>query len=252
MLLFLGLAFAALVVNILLAMFYNTVIAWAVYYLYLSFQTVVPWYNCDNPWNTACCFPLNLINEIREGKNKFYSITQKGLIYRHEEDTNKLVLFNHKNVSQFDQFKELFNSSHLIDNFSINAISNETTELNAQLMKWLNMYYINLNETINMAPNLLSNINLELDIQFDTNKAIDYIESAIKQMYTNYTIVLNCSQDTISPTQEFYSRYLTEMHKSRGLENIGGIKIEMAFCLFLVFVTVYFALWKGIKSAGKV
>lgn len=42
------------------------------------------------------------------------------------------------------------------------------------------------------------------------------------------------------------------MHESTGIDDIGSVKWELVFCLFIVFVTVYFALWKGIKSAGKV
>ena len=41
------------------------------------------------------------------------------------------------------------------------------------------------------------------------------------------------------------------MHKSTGLDELGSIKWEMLLSLLIVFVTVYFALWKGIKSAGK-
>lgn len=33
---------------------------------------------------------------------------------------------------------------------------------------------------------------------------------------------------------------------------MGPIKPSLAFCLFLVFVLVYFSLWKGVRSAGKV
>ena len=39
-----------------MAMFYNTVIAWSVYYLFLSFKSVVPWKGCDNSWNTGECW----------------------------------------------------------------------------------------------------------------------------------------------------------------------------------------------------
>ena len=233
-------------------MFYNTVIAWAVYYLYLSFRRVVPWYDCDNAWNTDCCFPLNLMKEIKEGKNSFYNVTDKGLIYRRVK--NKLILFNNKDMSQFDQYNELFNSS--LVNYSVKNASNEIlgNESNRELMKWLKLYNINLNQTIINAPIINSSPDVELGIKFDTKIASELIDSTIGDMYKDisYTTIINCSSDTISPTQEFYSRYLTEMHKSRGLEDIGGIKIEVAFCLFLVFVTVYFALWKGIKSAGKV
>ena len=240
-------AFASVVVNILLAMFYNTVIAWAVYYLYLSFRSVVPWQNCGNPWNTVCCFPLNQIVEINNGENTFYNRTQDDLIYR--RDSNKFILYNHKNFSQVEVFQKILNAS--IQNNFVNTESyNETSN---GLAHWLKLYYIYLNETLINAPFVNSTFQIDLDIQFDTEKAVQLIESTIESFYKNasYNVIIDCSKDTISPTQEFYSRFLTEMHKSRGLENIGGIKWEVAFSLLLVFVTVYFALWKGIKSAGK-
>jgi hypothetical protein len=54
-----GLAFTAIIIDLFMAVFYNTVIAWAIYYLMLSFNTEVPWKTCNKDWNTVCCFPLN-------------------------------------------------------------------------------------------------------------------------------------------------------------------------------------------------
>ena len=36
------------------------------------------------------------------------------------------------------------------------------------------------------------------------------------------------------------------------MENLGPVKWELALCLMAVFTLVYFAMWKGIKSSGKV
>lgn len=49
-----------------------------------------------------------------------------------------------------------------------------------------------------------------------------------------------------------FSRRVQEVHRAKGFEELGEIKWELAFCLLIVFVIVYFALWKGIKSSGKV
>ena len=43
-----------------------------------------------------------------------------------------------------------------------------------------------------------------------------------------------------------------EIQRSDGLGDLGSIKWSIALCLLAVFVIVYFSLWKGIKSSGKV
>lgn len=47
-------------------------------------------------------------------------------------------------------------------------------------------------------------------------------------------------------------RSVLEQHKSNGLDYMGPIKPSLAICVFSVFVLVYFSLWKGVRSAGKV
>ena len=39
---------------------------------------------------------------------------------------------------------------------------------------------------------------------------------------------------------------------SSGIDHITGIRWELAGCLLLAWIIVYCALWKGIKSIGKV
>ena len=36
------------------------------------------------------------------------------------------------------------------------------------------------------------------------------------------------------------------------IEHLGPVKWDIALCLLAVFVIVYFAMWKGVKSSGKV
>lgn len=84
----------------------------------------------------------------------------------------------------------------------------------------------------------------------------DLVEHTITQAYANeenVDIILNCGKAYMNnPTDEFFNRFLTKINESTGLEELGGFNYILIGCLFLVFVTVYFALWKGIKSAGKV
>lgn len=50
----------------------------------------------------------------------------------------------------------------------------------------------------------------------------------------------------------FNRRNVLEIHKSSGLRDIGGVRWQLMLCLSLIFTIVYFSLWKGVKSSGKV
>ncbi len=53
-----GVGWATVLINFMMAMFYNTIISWAVYYLVMSFAGIgseLPWKGCHHHWNTECC-----------------------------------------------------------------------------------------------------------------------------------------------------------------------------------------------------
>ena len=49
-----------------------------------------------------------------------------------------------------------------------------------------------------------------------------------------------------------FSNKLLLKKMSSGIGHLGDIKWDLALCLLGVFTIVYFSLWKGIKSSGKV
>ncbi|KAK7498923.1 hypothetical protein BaRGS_00009732 [Batillaria attramentaria] len=58
--LFKGCGIGSNLVSLLCFWYYNTIMAWALYYLVSSCQSVLPWSRCDGWWNTADCTDLNL------------------------------------------------------------------------------------------------------------------------------------------------------------------------------------------------
>ncbi|XP_067866537.1 solute carrier family 6 member 4a isoform X1 [Heterodontus francisci] len=123
---FKGIGYAICIVALFVSFYYNTIMAWALYYLYSSFTSELPWTSCNNVWNTQNC-------------------------------TN---------------------------------------------------YFLKDNIT-----------------------------------WTKYST---------SPAEEFYIRQVLQVHRSHGLEDLGGISWQLALCLFFIFVVVYFSIWKGVKTSGKV
>ncbi|GAB1608670.1 sodium- and chloride-dependent glycine transporter 2-like [Argonauta hians] len=60
---FQGVGVAMVVFNAFIAVYYNVIIAWVLYYLYSSMHSTLGWTNCNNAWNTHSCYvPLATTN----------------------------------------------------------------------------------------------------------------------------------------------------------------------------------------------
>lgn len=56
---FSGVGYGICLVSTLVGMYYNTIIAWGVFYMFASFRSEVPWAGCNNSWNTENCMSLS-------------------------------------------------------------------------------------------------------------------------------------------------------------------------------------------------
>ncbi|GFT25331.1 sodium- and chloride-dependent glycine transporter 2 [Trichonephila clavipes] len=79
---FKGLGYGMAIVSLITCIYYNVIIAWALYYIYQSYY--VPWSSCENSWNTLNCVSqhtetmvssnVSLVNNRSEIFNSTYAI----------------------------------------------------------------------------------------------------------------------------------------------------------------------------------
>ena len=52
---FSGIGYGICIISFYVSIYYNTVIAWALYYFFASWKKEVPWKGCGHAWNTEHC-----------------------------------------------------------------------------------------------------------------------------------------------------------------------------------------------------
>ncbi|NP_001027998.1 sodium-dependent dopamine transporter [Macaca mulatta] len=55
-----------------------------------------------------------------------------------------------------------------------------------------------------------------------------------------------------TPAAEYFERGVLHLHQSHGIDDLGPPRWQLTACLVLVIVLLYFSLWKGVKTSGKV
>uniref|UniRef100_A0A8C6ZBH1 Transporter n=1 Tax=Nothoprocta perdicaria TaxID=30464 RepID=A0A8C6ZBH1_NOTPE len=67
----------------------------------------------------------------------------------------------------------------------------------------------------------------------------------------NASFPVNIS-NTVSPSEEYWSRYVLHIQGSSGIGDPGRIRWNLCLCLLLSWTIVYLCILKGVKSSGKV
>ncbi|KAJ3597854.1 hypothetical protein NHX12_001370 [Muraenolepis orangiensis] len=55
-----------------------------------------------------------------------------------------------------------------------------------------------------------------------------------------------------TPAQEYFERGVLHIQDSGGIDDLGKPRWQLTACLAVVIVLLYFSLWKGVKTSGKV
>ena len=73
--LFLGIGHGMVVMTGIVAIYYNVILSWAIYYFAMSFNAVLPWSNCDNDWNTDSCYMRMASNTTGSNNQSTFNVT---------------------------------------------------------------------------------------------------------------------------------------------------------------------------------
>ncbi|KAL3313674.1 hypothetical protein Ciccas_007723 [Cichlidogyrus casuarinus] len=71
--LFKGLGYSVVLIAFYTDLFYNIIIAWALFYFFSSFNYKLPWVSCDNSWNTVNCSIAHLQDRSNDTSLQFNS-----------------------------------------------------------------------------------------------------------------------------------------------------------------------------------
>ncbi|CAG9570361.1 unnamed protein product [Danaus chrysippus] len=127
---FKGIGYAAAVMSCWMNVYYIVILAWAIFYFFMSMRSDVPWRTCDNYWNTDTC-----VNPY----------DRKNLTCWSDFDMNTFCTLNGKNVSKAflsDPVKEFWERRALQISSGIEHIGNIRWELaGTLLLVWVLCYF---------------------------------------------------------------------------------------------------------------
>ncbi|NXT45691.1 SC6A2 protein, partial [Pluvianellus socialis] len=69
---------------------------------------------------------------------------------------------------------------------------------------------------------------------------------------SNCRLSLVMGTNALSTSIHFIMRGVLHLHESRGIHDLGLPRWQLSLCLLVVVIILFFSLWKGVKTSGKV
>ncbi|XP_069824557.1 sodium-dependent noradrenaline transporter isoform X1 [Dendropsophus ebraccatus] len=85
--------------------------------------------------------------------------------------------------------------------------------------------------------------------KWNTDNCTDPNRLNLSNVLSNGTIY---AKYKLTPAAEFYEREVLRLHESAGIHDLGQPRWQLTICLFAVLIVLFFSLWKGVKTSGKV
>jgi solute carrier family 6 GABA transporter-like protein 1 len=137
---FKGIGYAAAVMSCWMNVYYIVILAWAIFYFFMSMRSKLPWSTCDNPWNTITCVNPYLRKEICFNQRVPGQFFANGTAL-----VSKICTVSGKNISVTqvtDPVKEFWERRALQISSGIEDIGNIRWELaGTLLLVWILCYF---------------------------------------------------------------------------------------------------------------
>ncbi|GFY74665.1 sodium- and chloride-dependent glycine transporter 2 [Trichonephila inaurata madagascariensis] len=96
---FKGLGYGMAIVSLITCIYYNVIIAWALYYIYQSYY--VPWSSCENSWNTLNCVSQHAETMVSSNVS---SVNNRTEIFNRTYAINPDLLSNSSKMTSSEEF----------------------------------------------------------------------------------------------------------------------------------------------------
>ncbi|KAL8617003.1 hypothetical protein ACOMHN_014174 [Nucella lapillus] len=115
---FKGVGIGMVMVSSIVCVYYNVIIAWTIYYLFMSFRATLPWSHCDNDWNSKSCIDTGKLLETElagNGSTKMVNVSEvgsmmynatAGFIYNVTTNLSAVEQVTKKSISASEEFWE--------------------------------------------------------------------------------------------------------------------------------------------------
>ena len=70
-----GIGHGMVIMTGIVAIYYNVILSWAIYYFAMSFASELPWSTCNNDWNTDNCY-LRIMSNTSSVENQTNLLSQ--------------------------------------------------------------------------------------------------------------------------------------------------------------------------------
>ncbi|CAG0882267.1 unnamed protein product, partial [Darwinula stevensoni] len=235
-----GLGYGMLMVSFLVMLYYNMIIAYAIFYMGASFSSELGWARCGHPWNTPSLSSLSF-------SHPFSHIEYKGIATITTTALSEVL--RQLNQSQFSR------ADILSDCFSLADAEDCLKKGNGTMVLWNNTCTLTSKAcaaTKNLCAdqNFLNCLRHHMSSHNNTHCFNISAMNAQPQEPQYQHVRIRDAFERISSSEEYWTNHVLGM--SSGWEEYGGIRWQLVLCLFVAWVIVAVCLIKGVQSSGKV